>query len=81
MMRLAAAIVRRNSPAMHIFSEGDGLSKIPDVREGHKKISMRNATRDLKELVEKGIFEKKGIHGKGIHYVLGKSARKTPEAP
>ena len=45
------------------------------------KISMRNATRDLKELVEKGIFEKMGIHGKGVHYVLGKSARKTPEAP
>jgi len=36
---------------------------------------MRNATRDLKELVEKGIFEKRGIHGKGVHYVLGKSAR------
>jgi predicted HTH transcriptional regulator len=43
--------------------------------------SMRNATRDLKELVEKGIFEKKGIHGKGVHYVLSKSARKTPEEP
>ena len=45
------------------------------------KISMRNASRDLTDLVEKGIFEKRGIHGKGVHYVLGKRARKAPEAP
>jgi len=45
------------------------------------KISMRNATRDLTDLVEKGIFGKRGIHGKGVHYVLGKRARKAPEAP
>jgi predicted HTH transcriptional regulator len=45
------------------------------------KISMRNASRDLTELVEKEIFEKKGIHGKGVHYVLGKRARKGPEEP
>ncbi len=49
--------------------------------QGLVKISMRNATRDLTELVEKEIFEKKGIHGKGVHYVLGKRARKAPEAP
>ena len=42
------------------------------------KISMRNASRDLTELVEKELFEKKGIHGKGVHYVLGKRARKEP---
>ena len=42
------------------------------------KISMRNASRDLTELVEKELFEKKGIHGKGVHYVLGKRARKGP---
>ncbi len=45
------------------------------------KNSMRNASRDLTDLVEKGIFEKRGIHGKGVHYVLGKRARKAPEAP
>jgi ATP-dependent DNA helicase RecG len=45
------------------------------------KISMRNASRDLTKLVEKEIFEKKGIHGKGVHYVLGKRARKGPEEP
>lgn len=45
------------------------------------KISMRNASRDLTELVKNGIFEKRGIHGKGVHYVLGKRARKAPEAP
>jgi ATP-dependent DNA helicase RecG len=42
------------------------------------KISMRNASRDLTDLVEKEIFEKRGIHGKGVHYVLGKRARKAP---
>jgi len=45
------------------------------------KISMRNASRDLTGLVEKEIFEKKGIHGKGVHYVLGKRARIGPEEP
>ena len=45
------------------------------------KISMRNASRDLTDLVKNGIFEKRGIHGKGVHYVLGKKARKAPEAP
>jgi ATP-dependent DNA helicase RecG len=45
------------------------------------KISMRNASRDLTDLVEKGIFEKKGIHGVGVHYVLSKRARKVPEEP
>jgi predicted HTH transcriptional regulator len=44
-------------------------------------ISKRNASRDLSELVEKEIFEKRGIHGAGVHYVLGKSAKKGPEAP
>jgi predicted HTH transcriptional regulator len=42
------------------------------------KISMRNASRDLTDLVEKEIFEKRGIHGKGVHYVPGKRARKAP---
>lgn len=31
----------------------------------------REATRDLAELVEKGVLIKKGIHGKGVYYVLG----------
>ncbi|MDO9034140.1 MAG: ATP-binding protein, partial [Methanoregula sp.] len=45
------------------------------------KISKRNASRDLTELVEKEIFEKKGIHGTGVHYVLGKRATKGPKGP
>jgi len=43
------------------------------------KISKRNASRDLSELVEKEIFEKKGIHGTGVHYILGKRAKKGPK--
>lgn len=31
---------------------------------------MRNASRDLTELVEKELFEKKGIHGKGTYYIM-----------
>ena len=31
----------------------------------------REATRDLAELVEKGVLIKKGLHGKGVYYVLG----------
>ena len=42
---------------------------------------MRNACRDITELIEKEIFEKKGIHGKGVHYILGKRARKGSEGP
>lgn len=30
----------------------------------------RESSRDLAELVEKGVFVKKGIHGKGVHYNL-----------
>ncbi|MFA5268237.1 MAG: ATP-binding protein [Methanoregula sp.] len=45
------------------------------------KISKRNASRDLSELVEKEIFEKKGIHGTGVHYILGKRAKKGPMGP
>ncbi|OPX74538.1 MAG: hypothetical protein A4E40_00899 [Methanoregulaceae archaeon PtaU1.Bin059] len=45
------------------------------------KISKRNASRDLSELVEKEIFEKKGIHGTGVHYILGKRAKKGPIGP
>jgi hypothetical protein len=38
---------------------------------------MRNACRDITELIEKEIFEKKGIHGKGVHYILGKRVRRA----
>jgi hypothetical protein len=38
---------------------------------------MRNADRDITELIEKEIFEKKGIHGKGVHYILGKRVRRA----
>lgn len=36
------------------------------------KVLKREASRDLSELVDKGVFVKKGIHGKGVHYTLGK---------
>ena len=42
-------------------------------------IQKREASRDLTELVDKEVFIKKGIHGKGVHYILGKSARKWSE--
>ena len=45
------------------------------------KTSKRNASRDLSELVEKEIFEMKGIHGTGVHYILGKRARLGPKGP
>jgi len=44
-------------------------------------ISKRNASRDLSELVEKEIFERRGIHGTGVHYILGKRAKKGPKGP
>jgi predicted HTH transcriptional regulator len=45
------------------------------------KISKRNASRDLSELVKKEIFERKGIHGTGVHYIFGKRAKKGPNGP
>jgi predicted HTH transcriptional regulator len=45
------------------------------------KISKRNATRDLSELVEKEVFDKRGTHGIGVHYVLSKRASKGPKGP
>jgi predicted HTH transcriptional regulator len=49
---------------------------------GYQKVTevlKREASRDLKELVDKGIFEKPGsITGKGTYYSLGKGATKGP---
>jgi ATP-dependent DNA helicase RecG len=42
----------------------------------------REAGRDLKELVDKGVFEKPGsATGKGTYYALSKGATKGPKGP
>ncbi|MFA4859708.1 MAG: ATP-binding protein [Methanoregula sp.] len=42
----------------------------------------REASRDLKELLDKGIFEKPGsVTGKGTYYTLSKGASKGPKGP
>jgi len=43
------------------------------------EVSKRTASRDLDELVAKGILERVGTTGKGAHYVIGKGARKGPK--
>lgn len=45
------------------------------------KASKRTASRDLEEMVAKGILEKVGTTGKGVHYRLGKGAAKGPTGP
>lgn len=42
------------------------------------KASKRTASRDLEEMLSKGILEKVGTTGKGVHYRLGKGAAKGP---
>jgi ATP-dependent DNA helicase RecG len=46
-----------------------GYQKVADIQK-------REASRDLTELIEKGVFIKRGIHGVGVHYVLDKRVRK-----
>jgi ATP-dependent DNA helicase RecG len=42
----------------------------------------RESSRDLADLVEKGIFEKPGrVTGKGTYYTLSKGARLGPQGP
>jgi ATP-dependent DNA helicase RecG len=43
--------------------------------------SKRTASRDLEEMVAKGILERVGTTGKGVHYRLGKRAVKGPKGP
>ena len=43
--------------------------------------SKRTASRDLDGLVAKGILEKIGTTGKGVHYQFGKGAAKEPKGP
>ncbi|HEX6904428.1 MAG TPA: ATP-binding protein [Thermoanaerobaculia bacterium] len=43
--------------------------------------SKRTASRDLEELVAKGILDKVGTTGKGVHYRLAKGAAKGPKGP
>jgi ATP-dependent DNA helicase RecG len=40
--------------------------------------SKRTASRDLEEMLSKGILRKFGTTGKGVHYRLGKGATKGP---
>ena len=42
------------------------------------EISRQTAVRDLKDLIGKGILEKKGVTGKGTYYSLCKGLRKAP---
>ena len=43
--------------------------------------SKRTASRDLDEMVTKGILEKAGTTGKGVYYQLSKGATKGPKGP
>ncbi|MGD1152747.1 MAG: ATP-binding protein [Syntrophales bacterium] len=43
--------------------------------------SKRSASRDLDDMTTKGITEKVGITGKGVHYRLAKGATKGPKGP
>ncbi len=43
--------------------------------------SKRTASRDLDEMMMKGIIKKVGTTGKGVHYSLGKGAAKGPKGP
>lgn len=43
--------------------------------------SKRTASRDLDEMMTKGIIKKVGTTGKGVHYRLGKGATKGPKGP
>lgn len=43
------------------------------------KASKRTASRDLEEMLAKGILERVGTTGKGVHYRLGKGAAKGPK--
>jgi len=46
------------------------------------EVLKREASRDLKELVDKGVFEKPGsTTGKGTYYTLSKGASKGPKGP
>lgn len=43
--------------------------------------SKRTASRDLDEMINKGVIEKIGTTGKGVYYRLAKGARKGPKEP
>ncbi len=43
--------------------------------------SKRTASRDLDEMMAKGIVEKVGTTGKGVHFRIGKGATKGPKGP
>lgn len=42
--------------------------------------SKRTASRDLEDLLSKGLLEKVGTTGKGVHYRFGEGAAKGPKA-
>lgn len=49
------------------------------IYQSEFKASKRTASRDLDEMLSKGILEKVGTTGKGVHYRLGKGAAKGPK--
>jgi ATP-dependent DNA helicase RecG len=78
------------------YLSGLGLSerqtKAVDYLKTHREItnsiyqiefeaSKRTASRDLDDMMTKGVVEKVGITGKGVHYRLGKGATKGPKRP
>lgn len=44
-------------------------------------VAKRTASRDLVELVEKGVLERIGVTGKGTEYILRKGVAKRPKGP
>jgi len=51
------------------------------VYQSEFNASKRTASRDLDDMVTKGVAEKVGTTGKGVFYLLAKGARKGPNGP
>ncbi len=54
---------------------------INSIYQSEFNASKRTSSRDLDELLSKGILEKVGTTGKGVHYRLGKGATKGTKGP
>lgn len=64
-----------------VCREGCGVRPRSGPRDIFRDILSRRMCRDLEEMVAKGILEKVGTAGKGVHYRLGKGAVKGPMGP
>jgi len=51
------------------------------IYQSEFEASKRTASRDLDDMVSKGVLDKVGTTGKGVHYRLGKGATKGPKGP